>query len=323
MTARRAWASLVAAEGLDPRRDPWCWSPAGRLLLRSPRAQRLAVSLGAALAGAPLALRRGAGWQVSASRSALRRAPAHAAEQISQLRLGDRFGVWYWDAEQGWAWGAGEDGYPGWLRGWHLRPGTPPPPTQVVSARWSRALAAPDADAPPLCDLSFGTRLAATGRARGGFLPWRLPDDRLAWTPRSDLAPWPSGGERGAAAVLLQRGLALLGVPYEWGGSSSAGLDCSGFVQLLCGSFGLRLPRDADLQAACGRAIPAERPERWAPGDLVFYGTPRIDHVGILAADGRLLHASGELRLESLGPTGELRGRPPRHLRRVLGAALP
>lgn len=318
MNARRAWERLAAAEGLDPRRDPWCWSPDGRLLLHSPAARRLAASLGPALVEQRLVLQRTERWRVSASRSALRRAPAHAAEQISQLRLGDGFRVWHWDAERQWAWGAGEDGYPGWLRGWHLQPGAPPPPTQVVCARWSRALAAPDAGAAPLCDLSFGTRLAAVGRARAGFLPWRLPDGRRAWTPLADLAPWPSRKAPLRASALLERGLALLGVPYEWGGSSSAGLDCSGFVQLLFGSFGLRLLRDADLQAGRGRAVPPDQPARWAPGDLLFFGDPRIDHVGILAAGGHLLHASGELRLESLGPAGNQRGRPVRQVRRLI-----
>lgn len=314
---RRAWERLAAAEGLDPRREPWCWHPAGRLLLRSARAQRLATALGGDLADAAIHARRAETWQVSASRCALRQGPAHSAEQISQLRLGDRFRVWHWDAAREWAWGAGEDGYPGWLRAWHLRPGAPPPPTRVVCARWSRALVAPSADAAPLLDLSFGTRLAPAGRPQAGYLPWQAPDGRRAWTALADLAPWPLRTPGGAAGELLGRGRALLGVPYEWGGASSAGLDCSGFVQLLFGSLGRRLPRDADLQADCGHPVALDAPARWAAGDLVFYGERRVDHVGILAEGMALLHASGELCLEPLGPDGRLRGRQPRLLRRL------
>jgi len=88
-------------------------------------------------------------------------------------------------------------------------------------------------------------------------------------------------------------------------------------VQLLFGSLGRRLPRDADLQADCGHPVALDAPARWAAGDLVFYGERRVDHVGILAEGMALLHASGELCLEPLGPDGRLRGRQPRLLRRL------
>jgi hypothetical protein len=315
---RRRWEALAAAAGLDPRRDPWCWDAEGRLLVRPGRALAAARRLAAAVPGALeiLPLRRETLWRVSASHSALRRQPAHAAEQISQLRLGDPFAVWHWDTQEAWCLGAGEDGYPGWLRTWHLLPGGAGRPQRVTVARWSRALAAPAAGSPPLVDLSFGTRLRPSGPARGGFVPWRLPDGRPVWTPAADLAPWPGRrGQAAARAALVERGLALLGLPYEWGGASSAGVDCSGLVQLLLGSLGLSAPRDADLQADWGRALPLATPAAWRPGDLLFYGEPRIDHVGIAMPDGRLLHASGEVRLEKLDAGGILRGRSPRALR--------
>jgi hypothetical protein len=320
---RRRWEVLAAQEGLDPRREPWCWDAEGRLLVRPGRGLAVARRLAAEAAGALrlLPLKAEAPWRLSASRSALRRSPAHAAEQISELRLGDPFTVWHWDAQRTWCLGAGEDGYPGWLRGWHLLPGAGPRPRRVVVARWSRALAAPGARATVLLDLSFGTRLAPAGPARDGYVPWRLPDRRRAWTPAADLAPWP--GPRGGAAAraeLLRRGLGLLGLPYVWGGASSGGLDCSGLVQLLCGAQGRQLPRDADLQAACGRPRDPGAPASWLPGDLLFFGEPRLDHVGILAPEGRLLHASGEVGLETLGEGGSLRGRPLQAVRSPLEA---
>ena len=315
---RRRWEALARTEGLDPRRDPWCWDTQGRLLLRPGRALAAARRVAAANPGALelLALRGGTAGRIAASRSPLRRHPAHAAEQISQLRLGDPFIVWHWNEERTWCLGAGEDGYPGWLRAWHLVPGEGPPPRRVVRTRSSCALSAPVPGADTLLDLSFGTRLAPAGRARAGYLPWRLPDGRRAWTPIADLAPWPGRrGEAAARAALLERGLALCGLPYEWGGASSAGLDCSGLVQLLLASLGLSVPRDADLQAAWGRPRPLAAPAAWRPGDLLFYGEPRIDHVGILAPSGKLLHASAEVRLETLAPGGVLGGRAPRALR--------
>jgi hypothetical protein len=250
--------------------------------------------------------------QLSATRSALRAAPTHAAEQISQLRLGDVFTVQD-EAEGGaWCFGAGEDGYPGWLRSWHLVDAPAgPPPDRVVVARGAVAYAAAEGEA-VLLDLSFGTRLPALGEPRAGRQGWRLPDGREAWTPAEALALWPPHlSDEALREELLRRGERLLGLPYEWGGASSAGLDCSGLVQLLAGSLGIVLPRDAELQAGAGRPLDPADPGAWRPGDLLFYGRGRADHVGVLAPGGRLLHASGTLRLELLGAGGELGNRPP------------
>ena len=323
------WRALAREAGLDPRRGLWTWEPgAGELLLQPGPALDLAASHAEALSAAGLRWRaldpaRASVRRVSVTRSSLRAAPSHAAEQISQLRLGDRFTAWH-EADGGaWCFGAGDDGYPGWFRSWHLVDGpAATPPDRVVVARQAPAHAAAEGDA-LLLDLSFGTRLAAAGALRAGRQGWLLPDGREAWTPVDALAPWAprTGGEGDGDALraeLLRRGERLLGLPYEWGGTSSAGLDCSGFVQLLAGSLGIALPRDADLQARAGRALDPAAPASWRPGDLLFYGGSgdsgagaRVDHVGVLATGARLLHASGTSRLEALGDGGALGNRLP------------
>lgn len=242
---------------------------------------------------------------VSATSSALRRDPSHESEQISRLLLGERFNVTREADEGRWAYGAGPDGYEGWLRTWHLVAGKErPKPDRSVSARWSRALSENHEGAEILLDLSFGTGLLPSGEAQDGFIPWTLPDGRSAWTPVDDLEPTGSGG----LVQLIERGRRLLGVPYEWGGRSSAGLDCSGFIQLLFGGLGIDLPRDAHQQAECGCQGPLEDLRLWLPGDLIFYGPERIEHVGLWLGRGRLLHASGHVRIEELDAKGQLPG---------------
>ena len=104
-----------------------------------------------------------------------------------------------------------------------------------------------------------------------------------------DLDPAPQTGVR---QNLLQRGLALLGTPYRWGGTSpERGFDCSGLVSYVFKTtLGIDLPRVSRDMARAGE--PVERTQM-NPGDLVFFALrgSRIDHVGIYLGEGRFLHA--------------------------------
>ncbi|HEY9085505.1 MAG TPA: C40 family peptidase [Candidatus Tyrphobacter sp.] len=91
------------------------------------------------------------------------------------------------------------------------------------------------------------------------------------------------------AQRLTRSALRFLGVPYVFGGTSSSGFDCSGYVQHVFAMLGIRLPRTADAQFYAGRHVRNLR-----PGDLVFFQTyePGPSHVGIYLGRGRFVHAS-------------------------------
>ena len=100
---------------------------------------------------------------------------------------------------------------------------------------------------------------------------------------------------------LTRTALRYLGVPYEWGGESFSGVDCSGFVQVVFRHNGIDLPRTADAQFEVGHRISMSRLQ---PGDLVFFQTytEGASHVGIYLGDGRFVHASSSdgVRVDSL-----------------------
>ncbi|MCW8879339.1 MAG: NlpC/P60 family protein [Kangiellaceae bacterium] len=81
------------------------------------------------------------------------------------------------------------------------------------------------------------------------------------------------------------------GTPYKYGGLSSRGVDCSGFVFLAYKDvFNFSLPRMTRHQLRYGQRI--EKSELQA-GDLVFFKTSKkVWHVGIYIGDNRFIHAS-------------------------------
>jgi cell wall-associated NlpC family hydrolase len=100
----------------------------------------------------------------------------------------------------------------------------------------------------------------------------------------------------------------FLGVPYLWGGTSSAGLDCSGLVYLSYAKLGITtlngqpFPRVAAGQYAATERIGQDQAQ---PGDLVFFSNtdgPGITHVGIWIGGGQMIDAPDtglSVRIES------------------------
>jgi cell wall-associated NlpC family hydrolase len=84
---------------------------------------------------------------------------------------------------------------------------------------------------------------------------------------------------------------AWYGVPYEWGGNSKQGIDCSGFVRAVYKrAFGWVLPRVTEQQGRVGSRIP---PNQLRAGDLVFFQPEgKYNHVGIYLQDNEFVHVS-------------------------------
>lgn len=94
---------------------------------------------------------------------------------------------------------------------------------------------------------------------------------------------------------LIQQIENYLGVRYKWGGSTSAGMDCSGFVKTVFeNSVDIELPHNARQLFNLGTQT---EENTLTFGDLVFFrnvGARGISHVGIYLADYNFVHASSK-----------------------------
>lgn len=91
--------------------------------------------------------------------------------------------------------------------------------------------------------------------------------------------------------ALLAEHRRWVGTPYQLGGESQRGIDCSALVQqVFSEAFAVELPRTTGGQVLEGRRVARDELN---PGDLVFFQPPGpYRHVGVYVGEGRFLHAS-------------------------------
>jgi hypothetical protein len=168
-----------------------------------------------------------------------------------------------------------------------------------------------------LCDLVGGDIIRYAGR-KGRWTKVMLPSGKTGYVPSKELKVHEgfrsiAMGEGNAESIspevtesIIAEAEKLVGVPYLWGGMSSKGVDYSGLVRICHIMNGILLPRNASQQIKCGDRVELDELQR---GDLVYFGTPatddkpmRVTHVGIYLGNGRIIHSSHRVRINSIIP---------------------
>ncbi len=189
------------------------------------------------------------------------------------------------------------DSYTGWMQLGDLRRlAGQPYATQGAAVRVAELSAnvyrEPDVTAhAPVVTIPWESRLEVIPGKVGDSDRWirvRLPDGSEAYEQSGDVST-------DFTPLTIEEMIAVarrfLGVTYTWGGTSSFGFDCSGFMQMLERQRGVVMPRDADLQAAWTGVSEVERKDL-QPGDLLFFGgsATHITHTGMYIGNGEFIH---------------------------------
>jgi hypothetical protein len=138
----------------------------------------------------------------------------------------------------------------------------------------------------------------------------QFPDGRQALVSKEearDYTLWLSSLSYDANA-LIETSKSLMGVPYLWGGTSTKGVDCSGFTKTIYYMNGMIIPRDASQQVHAGKFIDSIADfSKLDKGDLLFFGrkgtdstSEKVVHVGMWIGDNQFIHSSNMVRVSSV-----------------------
>jgi gamma-D-glutamyl-L-lysine dipeptidyl-peptidase len=225
----------------------------------------------------------------------MREFPAESAEIVSQAYFSEEVNI----IEELQDWIRIEtvrDHYQGWIKAGEICHRTDQYPSLSSKvARVNRCRVhlyhLPDTIYGPLLTLPFESLLEV--KEDDGASRWihvLLPDQREGYIQRGDVTfnlDCIPHDQLPSVSLLFE------GLPYTWGGRSSFGYDCSGFVQMLYRQMGVSLPRDSKDQVKWGGFTNISI-EDLSQGDLIFFGSDEIHirHVGMYLGSDRFIHAT-------------------------------
>ncbi len=227
----------------------------------------------------------------------LRLEPSDRSEMVSQLLFGESYQVI--DELKGWLLvKVIHDGYEGWMDKkqslafeFNLAVNDEPETVHVVAEIMAPAFRIGSESMVALCKGSVLPQFRKNKFSLGGH-------EFIFESEAREIPASPQPGN------ILKTAMEYLNTPYLWGGRSPFGIDCSGFTQMVFRLCGIPLKRDATQQFQEGEMISFINEAQ--PGDLAFFenAVGNITHTGILTGTGKIIHASGCVRIDSIDHHG-------------------
>ncbi len=246
----------------------------------------------------------------------IRSKPRHSSELSTQAILGTpvkilkKKGSWYFIQTP--------DGYLGWVDSGGISP-----LNNYDQKAWYNAekiiftdiygfvYSKPDIKSNPISDIVEGGILKLIGESLDKhFWVVGFPDNRVGYLSKkssSKIKEYLASKKDYTDSDVINAAYKLMGIPYLWGGTSAKAMDCSGFTKTVYFMQGILLPRDASQQVKVGKPIHIDKKfSKLKRGDLLFFGskrkdgTDRITHVAIYIGDGKIIHETGDIKVQSL-----------------------
>jgi len=249
---------------------------------------------------------------VTVSVANLRARPGHGAEMVSQAVMGTPLRIL--KKERDWVYIQTPDRYLSWTNASSVQPVTPEElegwrkaPRLIFTGQYGEVFA-DTLSLERISDLAAGC-LVEGAHGQGAWSRVTLPGGKKGWARSGKLHDFAAWKEEVSAtpASLTATARTFSGIPYQWGGTSSKALDCSGFTKTVWFLNGIILERDASQQFKYGEVVDGgAHQEHLLPGDLLFFGRKdplRIIHVGIYLGQREVIHASGQVAIQSMDET--------------------
>jgi len=244
----------------------------------------------------------------------LRDEPKHSAQLVTQATLGMPLKIY--KKHENWYYIQTPDGYLAWVDSGGIANKTKEEFLEWKSAKkliylnpFGNSFERPDGSSQSVADLVAGDILELLSEERG-FYEVKYPDGREAFIAKAEAKPyqdWLSSLEM-EKEDLVETSKKLMGLPYLWGGTSSKGVDCSGFTKTIYFLNGMIIPRDASQQVHTGKLVDSTRSfQNLIPGDLLFFGRPvtdstseRVVHVGMWIGENQFIHSMGDVHVSTM-----------------------
>ncbi len=181
-------------------------------------------------------------------------------------------------------------------------------PKIIMTKHCGKVYDAPEQNAQPVSDFVLNDVFGLVEK-QSDYTQVVYPDGRYGYVKNDSYITLDDFKERYRKTTnndMINYARQYIGIPYLWGGTSTKGLDCSGFTKTLYAQFGYNLPRDASQQVKIGKEITITPDfSNLLPGDLLFFGSKKngvekVTHVALHIGNGRIIHATGEVKIESL-----------------------
>lgn len=256
---------------------------------------------------------------INNSVSNLRSNPKHSAELATQATLGTPVKIYKKDGD--WSLIQTPDKYLSWVDSGGIVPLTDKEFSSwktkdkiIYTKTYGHSYVEPNSESQIVTDLVAGGVLEFLNE-QNEYYAVKYPDGRIGYVSKNDSQPYGQwiAAMNPSVESLVETSKTLMGVPYLWGGTSTKGMDCSGFTKTIYFLNGMVIPRDASQQVHTGKQIDKDRNfENLEKGDLLFFGRKATDsikekvvHVGMWIGNNEFIHASNMVRVSSIDRNAE------------------